>query len=1021
MAPGKQKFRPPKPVQRPPQIDNQTQQAQAQTTTLTQSQSQPRTQTQSRLSQSQRQDLKIVNKQESLQVVRTVLEASLSTICFLRNLLPNKAFEWAHIATRDPPPNKSPHELYQLTPDEAADWKAHCEQDQEALQSQQIQSQLSSSQKQKRSKSVGDTFRYKKIEHGGSDSQADKLLGLVSGVMEGVTKGFIQSMAFVVGLDKNNPSNIVESYTFNFFYHPSGVPGLSLDHARGTEPGTQVLNDFSKTEILGAPMSHLDVRRAVKPWIKNLIKVCSDLEDLPSYRWVDVKVYYNASAPKDFVLPGFSDSHDTLTMGTHNVDDAPTKYLLNPFQTGHHGVSVTALTIADQLPLSHKAPESYDEDPEERVQRVGQNKFDQEQDAKRREIVWDADRPAHDRLAFEDGSADVYQLIDPNLAVTADASGTLPQPIGRRDSNGLITPIPAKRKGPSEETRSVKRAKSHRFSGRTIPEESLQLSQTIPATLTQQGVSLLQGEKDGSISKSCSLSGSHAGTGSGDNNAEQSLSSLGGIPEEEPFPGPQQDEDNPMDGTSAHGHFEKSNDNTTASSASDKYPQRQTSTSSLSSSRTAVGPSTTAGRMLSDQALVNNLAGVTLSKKTIRSPKTTSKPAAKKPTNPAPKTVKPRAKPKPKPKTANGDTPVKATPAKAKKQKEPRPKPKTKPKGKATKKPVQQQDTINCYCGVNDEDGPMLQCDGCEDWFHGICMGFFELNAKIRKTKFFCLPCEIKKDRQYKWTKDEVEKDMDTMTDLSSIRRAMGIIQQAGQLGDNAIQELQQGLCCSSTDAATLLRVIEDEGLTVNLAHINAATTVSSGGRQKLIKRWSTRLDQVSKFMDYFKPGGGIENEVLRFRQYRMKAAKKTNQRKDPPSSSYSSIRKQDQGKVSQPNDSQGGHHTDLEEQEGGEVSSYAIETNNGALNPSIAGPSQYALPPIRSARANALLDMHDYWTDEPINTPSIQSQSRSQHHSQTHSQHHSQNYSHNYSQNHSQSQSQSRSQSQGMEVDDVE
>ena len=45
-------------------------------------------------------------------------------------------------------------------------------------------------------------------------------------------------------------------------------------------------------------------------------------------------------------------------------------------------------------------------------------------------------------------------------------------------------------------------------------------------------------------------------------------------------------------------------------------------------------------------------------------------------------------------------------------------------RGKSTKRRMSEE--VYCYCRKG-EDGFMIQCDFCDDWFHGDCIGITEL------------------------------------------------------------------------------------------------------------------------------------------------------------------------------------------------------------------------------------------------------------------------------------------------------
>lgn len=45
------------------------------------------------------------------------------------------------------------------------------------------------------------------------------------------------------------------------------------------------------------------------------------------------------------------------------------------------------------------------------------------------------------------------------------------------------------------------------------------------------------------------------------------------------------------------------------------------------------------------------------------------------------------------------------------------------------------EDVIRCVCGVEEEEGFMIQCEGCFTWQHAACVGFDSPNTSAQKDK----------------------------------------------------------------------------------------------------------------------------------------------------------------------------------------------------------------------------------------------------------------------------------------------
>ena len=62
-----------------------------------------------------------------------------------------------------------------------------------------------------------------------------------------------------------------------------------------------------------------------------------------------------------------------------------------------------------------------------------------------------------------------------------------------------------------------------------------------------------------------------------------------------------------------------------------------------------------------------------------------------------------------------------------------------------------------CICGGKDDDSFMIQCDDCEDWFHGRCVNVDEfkgvdcIERAVEEMVFVCPKCCNKRDRPYRF------------------------------------------------------------------------------------------------------------------------------------------------------------------------------------------------------------------------------------------------------------------------------
>uniref|UniRef100_UPI00336AEC94 CXXC-type zinc finger protein 1 n=1 Tax=Drosophila melanogaster TaxID=7227 RepID=UPI00336AEC94 len=52
-----------------------------------------------------------------------------------------------------------------------------------------------------------------------------------------------------------------------------------------------------------------------------------------------------------------------------------------------------------------------------------------------------------------------------------------------------------------------------------------------------------------------------------------------------------------------------------------------------------------------------------------------------------------------------------------------------------------QEDQAYCICRSSDCSRFMIGCDGCEEWYHGDCIGITEKEAKHIK-QYYCRRCK---------------------------------------------------------------------------------------------------------------------------------------------------------------------------------------------------------------------------------------------------------------------------------------
>ncbi|KAI6150632.1 HORMA domain-containing protein [Pisolithus tinctorius] len=283
----------------------------------------------------------------------------------------------------------------------------------------------------------------------GFTNEGDKLLDyLEHGIFDAIEKQYLRKFIFAIYLDGNDPNNIVEAYTFNFRYHK--VPGtntvvpilslgdqlskLSLGYARSEELMAKSLKQ-GKLPTLG------EVKRS----LKTLVTTISHMENLPSSRFGNFKLFFNESTPDDYQPPHFRAGDldgSKWFFTTHGTSETPEKMCIGNFETGWHGVSMNVTSVSSYLPsvtedndalftgITNSAPKL---SPIEEARLRAEDAELQRKDALNRNVVWDADADA-DGVGKE--SSDDGVVLARYDCVSAIV------PVGLRGDDGAIQPIP---------------------------------------------------------------------------------------------------------------------------------------------------------------------------------------------------------------------------------------------------------------------------------------------------------------------------------------------------------------------------------------------------------------------------------------------------------------------------------------------------------------------------------------------------------------------------------------------------
>lgn len=174
-------------------------------------------------------------------------------------------------------------------------------------------------------KSKNDSIRVKTLARGKS-TKADLFLDWIDkGATDAIRRGYLKSLSFAIFLNKDDPNDLHEVYTFFFDYKNDDI------HFS--------INDEDE------PISLLDSRKMLQQLMKRFIIITQSLEPLPEERNVSMRMLFNESCPKDYQPPFFKDASDEPSAilkapKTSNVD----RYSAGSVDTSFHSIQVKVLS-----------------------------------------------------------------------------------------------------------------------------------------------------------------------------------------------------------------------------------------------------------------------------------------------------------------------------------------------------------------------------------------------------------------------------------------------------------------------------------------------------------------------------------------------------------------------------------------------------------------------------------------------------------------------------------------------------
>ncbi|GAA5996305.1 uncharacterized protein JCM10292_007522 [Rhodotorula paludigena] len=323
-----------------------------------------------------------VTLRTSLQQVKELLEAGIGCVAFLRGLLPEDSFEDYKLLAPRPPVSRS--------------------------------STTGKDDEDKSKPAQASSVRVKKLRRGVS-LEADKLLDYLElGATQAIEKGYLHQLIFAIYLDPDDPTNLVESYTFTFSYETDAEGNKKPELVVQDQLSGMVISPSAYGTIKEPPRKEGDVKRQVQQMIKNLITSTQVLDELPRRRFLNIRLFYTDETPPDYEPPCFHPVEVDMpgySLTTPSVADPPDFGTLGSMATGFHGVALHTVSIAHLLDTPFDEHITVDE-------ALSRNRHD----ASSRAVVWNAE-----------------SLVE--SATDEDAKLKVVEPVAIRDRGGLLRTV----------------------------------------------------------------------------------------------------------------------------------------------------------------------------------------------------------------------------------------------------------------------------------------------------------------------------------------------------------------------------------------------------------------------------------------------------------------------------------------------------------------------------------------------------------------------------------------------------
>ncbi|TQB76114.1 DNA binding protein [Monascus purpureus] len=169
-----------------------------------------------------------------------------------------------------------------------------------------------------------------------SDPKADTILDLLEhGIFDALKRNVLEAVQLTVLVDKDMPTNVLESYTFTFKY--TGGPGDMSSRLESLS-----LHPVGCVADMKTAQS---ARMGLEMIVRRLITLSAFLPNLPNKRNLGIHLFYTENCPPDYEPPGFSVAADHTIKYPLNNNWMKESQSCGIMDSGYHtvGLKVTSL------------------------------------------------------------------------------------------------------------------------------------------------------------------------------------------------------------------------------------------------------------------------------------------------------------------------------------------------------------------------------------------------------------------------------------------------------------------------------------------------------------------------------------------------------------------------------------------------------------------------------------------------------------------------------------------------------